>query len=351
MNRIDSQDTESQSDSRELKSEKRWIGIYAVICLIILASAGISDAIDINTIGKAATPGIGDLIESVAWPLWTSFATCYASKPLTAIADSFYSNFVNMVLANPDLDNEMMNNIMLFFIHILEPVYAAIMLLLGVYVILMSGSLAGKKRAKSLVPVIIISMVAVLMSKYIIIAMLSASHSVAQWAIVMAVQSSPTAASASTFDEKTRILTKGTFSPLVEWSKDTWWAAGHWTPQASFIFLALPTVLLLAVMIVLAIRYLVLILFFAIFPMTLFLYSFKATRGIGRPLLEKTILWIFAQGAEGLMFAAVIFGLSAGGILLPVYSMAMQSGMIMAALLALMVAQPLMVLLFKDFLP
>ncbi len=327
-------------------NKRRGVAIFIMACLV-LACAGSAKAIA-PLLALLVIPfilgALGSFVGCTAtWISRSIFHVGNADHPLEIIAGGFYDEFVPAILNNPDLGSKPITDMMVFFIRILEPAYVVILLLLGIYIIFMSGSPAGKNKAKSMMVVVIVSMVAVLMSKYILMAMVSSSHSIAQWGIAQGVlaSNSPSA----------NELTRTTFSPFIDWYKQKWLDAGSRSISSSFIFLAIPTVLLLSAMIVLAIRYIVLVGFFVMFPMTIFLYSFKITRGIGRPLMEKTILWIFAQAAEGLMFAAVALVFLDSGITPLIGSDAMFAAVATAALLALTFTPPLMVLLFKDFLP
>ena len=64
-----------------------------------------------------------------------------------------------------------------------------------------------------------------------------------------------------------------------------------------------------AIYVFFALRYLVLLSLTFVFPIAIFLYTFKVTRGIGRPMLEQTVLWTFMQPVVAAIFMAAGLGL------------------------------------------
>jgi len=82
------------------------------------------------------------------------------------------------------------------------------------------------------------------------------------------------------------------------------------TPQASFTFPFLMAAMLLIFGLYgfLALRYLMMMVWTVLFPLTIFFSSFELTKGLGRNMLEQTIFWLILQVFYAISLAVVSVG-------------------------------------------
>jgi hypothetical protein len=69
--------------------------------------------------------------------------------------------------------------------------------------------------------------------------------------------------------------------------------------------------------IIISLRYILVVFFCIAFPLGVILYSFEFMRGLGRKILEQTILWIYLQVFLSLAMVAISLSISFYGILPP----------------------------------
>ncbi|MFZ2456963.1 MAG: hypothetical protein WAX07_10845 [Candidatus Altiarchaeia archaeon] len=84
-------------------------------------------------------------------------------------------------------------------------------------------------------------------------------------------------------------------------------------PEQTFAFLMSEIALIIGLYGFLALRYLMLMIWTVLFPLSLFLSSFEMTRGIGRNMIEQTIFWSILQ----VFYAVTIDVIAVGFTILP----------------------------------
>ncbi|RLI93393.1 MAG: hypothetical protein DRO89_00065 [Candidatus Altiarchaeales archaeon] len=190
----------------------------------------------------------------------------------------------DIIMWNPDPDDikPMVDD----FMEILIPVYAMIIIILGIYIIFISTTPAGRARAKSIFWKILLSMVLVSLSLEIFKILLGISEALAL-----------------------RMLagTITTDFPQFEGLR-------LMNPATVFFLLIGLCIILIITAIVTAIRCLIVLLACAIFPFTLFLYFFEFTKDIGSKLLRYSIAAIFTQPVQALMLAITIISMDSVGM-------------------------------------
>ncbi|MCK4492039.1 MAG: hypothetical protein KAU03_05410, partial [Candidatus Altiarchaeales archaeon] len=153
-----------------INMKKKWILSIAVgLSLISLVSAW------------------GDLgaEKLVAELEWRGLFTSTVHQLIISSLSGIYTLIPEMIASNPVVGHSLIWNPLTYFIKILEPLYVLTIILVGFYLILMSGSPSGRVRAKSLLPRLIVSMVLVTLSPYILRISLRASESLTRGVLGM----------------------------------------------------------------------------------------------------------------------------------------------------------------------
>ncbi|MEA3254203.1 MAG: hypothetical protein U9Q22_00020 [Candidatus Altiarchaeota archaeon] len=208
-----------------------------------------------------------------------------------------------LILENPSLQFSAARGVMNLFIRILEPLYVTAIILLGIYLLFFSGSPRKRAKAKSSLMLSILSMAIVSVSPYVLLLFFSLSHSVTQNILAHA-----------------PVEAEKPFIHAAEYLLDLAWdiiggrdlsarpLGGVERPGLTFLLLSY--FLLEASLLILNLRYFMLAVLAAVFPLTLLLYSFLPTRTIGRLLMEQTVLWTLAQAAMALILITVAIGIN-----------------------------------------
>ena len=217
---------------------------------------------------------------------------------------SFSENFREVILANPSFNpqsasyNMGMSDLAYRMILTLDALYLVAILLTAVYMLFLSGSPEGKAKAKNLLKRLLLSMILFTLSPLVVELMLVSSQ----------------ALSASLMDSvdmtgAKEVLQGGLWGSYWIFSKvgmtSLELAGGFFT--SLFAMAWLPYILI-------SLRYLLVVLFSIAFPLGVILYSFEFMRGIGRQILEQTILWIYMQVFLSLALIAISLSISFYGV-------------------------------------
>ncbi|ODS41856.1 MAG: hypothetical protein MSIBF_00380 [Candidatus Altiarchaeales archaeon IMC4] len=312
-----------------MKTTKRKIFSAIVISMLIMeAMTAVSGDWQTECI-KGFVGGIGAAVAEMY------LARHVLVDKITGVTDEvmepFYLDFRNMILKPPVMSGGT-RNLMLFFIHVLEPVFVAAIMLLGAYIIFASGSIKMRAKAKAILPNLILGMVLITLSGYILDAMVSVSYNLTS--LVINLNSDDLKQVYDTTLNGWLVQQKygGNKDINVEWAM----------PYAG-----LAIMLTGGPMLVMAVRYLVVIFFSVMFPLTLFLYFFRPTRGIGRTMLEQTLLWNFVSVVEALALFIALYGMK----FINTQSGELQHLMAMTTLVMLIVVPFMFISSFKHFLP
>jgi hypothetical protein len=211
--------------------------------------------------------------------------------------NSFSNHFQEAILANPSLNassasyNPGIVNLMSVSIRLLLPGYLLAILLTAFYMVFMSASPEGRFKAKSLLTRLFISMVFFSMSPLIVQAMLDTSFYMSH-----AILDQSDTANAQ------GVLQGGIWGAYWITSKigltDLELAIGFWT--SLYVMAWMPYIII-------SLRYIMVVMYSILFPIGIVLYSFVFFRGLGRKILEQTMLWIFMQ----VFFALIIMTIGA----------------------------------------
>ena len=84
-------------------------------------------------------------------------------------------------------------------------------------------------------------------------------------------------------------------------------------PEQTFAYLMAEIAMIFALYGFLALRYVMLMVWVILFPLSLFLSSFELTRGLGRNMIEQTVFWTILQ----IFYAVTIDVIAVGFMILP----------------------------------
>jgi len=196
---------------------------------------------------------------------------------------------------NPDPFHPELLGITNFLIYVMGSLYISAIIVIGLYLMFFSGSPVGRARAKSMLPHVVLN-------------------------------------------------PEGEMNP-IDYFMSKFQDFSWFSLEASIAFLFLALLILSLPLIIISIRYLAVTLFTMILPLTIFLYLFLPTRGIGRLLLEQTLLWTSVQVTESVALISVVAIIS----LLPYNELKIIIEI--AGILMLVVVPLITVSFFKNFLP
>jgi len=187
----------------------------------------------------------------------------------------------DMIMKNPDPDD--IKPLVEDFMEILVPVYVVIIVVLGIYIIFVSISPSGRAKAKSIFWKILLSMVLVSLSLQIFEILLTISEALAQRMMAGTVTTN--------IPQFTGLRLTSPWSILAL--------------VMLLFFIVIPLAL-----ISIGLRYILVLVFCAIFPFTLFLYFFEFTKSTGAKILRYTMAAIFAQVVQALMLTVTILSIN-----------------------------------------
>ncbi|ODS42924.1 MAG: hypothetical protein MSIBF_06595 [Candidatus Altiarchaeales archaeon IMC4] len=317
---------------------KKLAPIVAVVLLLFASTyvvAGVDCMIDCV---KGAAPGvIGAALDQAEEQAIRAITGASVDSVGQEAIDSFYLNFKDMIKLSPSIpdrpETDGTKRLMLFFVHVLQPIFVIAIIFVGVYIIFASASIKGRAKAKGVLTNLLLGMLLIGLSPFILKAMAFTSHYMASAVLEPTINVHLEDVYATTL--------KGWLFVLK------YDAAKQINPEYALVYGFMAVILATGPMMVMAIRYIVVVFFSVIFPITLFLYFFKPTRGIGRTMLEQTILWNFISVIEALMLVIALYAVDLGRAFpgeLPFY-------VAMTTLILLTVAPLIFISSLKEFLP
>ncbi|RLI88390.1 MAG: hypothetical protein DRO76_00450 [Candidatus Altiarchaeales archaeon] len=208
-----------------------------------------------------------------------------------------YDDLEDFILWNPPLGHENISRILNSVIGILQPLYVTAILITGIYLIFLSGSIKGRIYARNLLPRLIISMFVVSLSFVILQLLFNISYSITEEIL-----------------KRSPVGITQIFSDVTKQSMLLFDSATLVSLEAGHIFFLLIFTITLGPFIILALRYLILVLFTLIFPISIFLYTFNFSRPAGRIMLEQTLIWTFMQVVFATLIVITNLGISVMGL-------------------------------------
>jgi len=250
-------------------------------------------------------------------------------QPLDFGLMNVYESLQGLMLINPPLNYGAIYNTIRYFIMILEPLYITAIIATGIYFFFASASPAGRTRARNLLPILVLSMVATSLSINILQILFNFSYELSKGIIVNS-KVNPSGIFTQTIDDLVGFFTSSTLA----------------TFDGGYLFIVLILFLVGGMFTVLTIRYVVLLFFTLAFPVGIFLYTFSFSRGIGRVILEQTILWTIIQIVVTVIIVIVNIGVDMFGL-----SGDLRTLMGITAFLAVIISPVILISMVKRFLP
>ncbi len=205
---------------------------------------------------------------------------------------SFARNVDTLLIFNPSpANNPGISSLMRLIIRVVQPLYILVIIGIALYLLFMSGSPKGRTRAKQTLQRVIISMIAFTLSPLLLSLLLQTSQSLTEAAFNI-----------TGVPPITEILTASFHGAwvVIAWLSMPNYAVGSNPWAYTFYFMAWFPYMLVSV------RSIVLTLLEIVFPLSILLYSFNYTKGIGKGMLEQTMAWTFLQFFWVLSLVAVV---------------------------------------------
>ena len=250
-----------------------------------------------KVLGEEAVKGI-----SKGWMIWMC-------QDLYTFLSSITGHLREYIIANPPIDD--LKGVQGFFIALMQPFFVLGIVLTSAYLLLYSESPRGRAKAKAVLVRLVYALVLVSLSPLIIMLLITFSSNLSGAIMDYTNVDSTSADSAGGIIEEGSGHMHHMFDALT---------IIHRTGGVELLLLW--ETFLLIMNFVIAMRYLLVILWSIMFPVTLLLFSFTPTKSIGKKFLHQTFLWIFVQ--VGWAIAVLLIESSVRGmdIAMPGYPMA-----------------------------
>jgi len=235
---------------------------------------------------------------------------------------SIYPNMPTLITANPPMWS--IKHFMGFFINLIEPFYIVAIMLTGFYIIFVSQSPVNRAKAKKWFGKLIIGLVLISISPLLVEVLYFISSNLSKQIMNLA-------------DVE---LALGSFKAA---SQGLWDMFKYLTMIHRYggveIFL-IDTVVMMALYLIMFMRYIMAGLLAVLLPAALFFYSWDLTRNVGKMMFEQLIIWIFMQmgWAVGLVIVSVAV------VTLPSVAPSMPIEFLYITSLLFMMAVPFMIL-------
>jgi hypothetical protein len=220
-----------------------------------------------------------------------------------------YKNIDEIILDNPSMDAATGAILNLFAGYMLY-LYDTALISLGIYMLFVSGSPQSRSKAKASFILLLLSMGINSLSPHILNTMFSLSHALAQNVFSYAtvdVDAPYTNAANYLLDLSLGVIGgKDDSSAIAS-------MPGSGVEGPGITLLLLTYVFLEATLLALKMRFFVLAILAAFFPVTILLYALAPTQRLGRFLASQTVLWTFSQVAMALVLVTVAVGVKIAG--------------------------------------
>ena len=275
------------------------------------------------------TPDLDDLkgtlqSKTAGQTWWWLKRTIYAFVSLDYSKEDFgfiIDNLPDLILINPDAKGVEVMGGLHFFLSLIQPLYLLTITVTAFYLIFISGSPAGRAKAKSLMGSLILGMIIISLSPVLLSALANFSAITTKAIMGQADVSVVT-------DNLQNVFGLPEPPLLTEPITDTILGSGtldvpnyvetHTCTlclmhlMATFVEIELGYYTFLPFMLMIwglgvyfFLRFAMITLWMMIFPLSILLYSFETTKAVGRNMLEQTIMWIFLQIFNAVVIIAI----------------------------------------------
>jgi len=279
-----------RSDNARKPAKGMGIKLMALAIILLLFSVQVSAAAPASAgKGKVGSFTKG-LVEEAIRKGWQA-ASILVVWDVKNFFYSLYDNLIPLILANPPI--HAVRGFMGFFITLLQPYYILAIILLGFQLIFISTSPEERSNIKTLLGWFIVSLILISLSPAILLVLMEISRMLA---ILILGIADPNLG--------IRVMKSGTdvlfdFFRVLNFID---MSGGTELGVLDFGFLQLLYFMLI-------LRYMMVGLWGILFPVTIFFYSIKPLRVLGKSMFAQTIIWMFVQvaWAIGLIAVAVSF--------------------------------------------
>ncbi len=214
-----------------------------------------------------------------------------STQEILKLSKTTYGGFENFLLVNPSFSDPRIATMTSYTISILEPLYVTAIILLGIYIIFISGSPLGRAKAKASLIKLILSMILISVSPAILQLLLSMSNGLSQNILSLA---------PANFLEMHEETTAN-FARMTQ-------NVGVGNVNLGVLFIMFSYLLTLGAFLSLIARYFLVIVLGILFPVSIFLFGFSLTRDIGKALLAMLFFCVFLSVSFSVTLVAVAIG-------------------------------------------
>lgn len=274
--------------------KKRQMLVSAFILAAVSTATGTAWFGEMASVQERSELAFRGSFISVAYHLL--YGTVYGNPEGSGLL-GIYEHLDALILMNPPLDYYVIHNIMGYFILILEPLYVTAILATGLYMMFFSMSPSGRGKAKALLPRLLASMVAVTLSMDMLRLAFRVSHAFCRDLM-----------------DKSGVPVHALFTETLNDLVRSFSASAAASFDGGYVFLMLVFGAAIGTATLLAVRYVMLVVFALVFPLGIFLYTFNISRNVGRFMIEQTVLWTFVQAVVTILLVVVNLGMSLMGV-------------------------------------
>lgn len=268
-------------------TEKKMKGICVLIAVALLILTQFTYASDAPLNPQSLSQGISKRGMAVAIDeiMRAIFIYINAGTWVLMYGTSFSDHFREAILSNPSYNpqspsyNPAMSSLTNYLINLITPLYIVAIIATATYMLFLSGSPQGKEKSKELLKRIILSMILFYLSPLILEAMLVSSQSLST-ALLDSVD----------LNNAREVLLGGLWGGYWVFAK-----IGMTSLELGGPFFMSTIAMSWLPYIIVLLRYILVTFFCIVFPLGVILYSWNLMRGLGRKILEQTIIWIFMQ--------------------------------------------------------
>jgi len=199
------------------------------------------------------------------------------------------TNLQEFIEMNPSFRNAEILSVMRFFIEFMMPFYVLAIIITGVYILFASASPDNRANAKSIFKRLVFTMVLISVSPTIMDLLLFLTGSLTRALLGIADIN----------------MVTGSLDELIDQFGGMHWKVALLFTDYAFILLAPMLLLVWGLFAIFALRYIAVVMWGILLPLSIFLYSFHFTRDLGRNILEQTVSWSFLQVLNALIIVVI----------------------------------------------
>jgi hypothetical protein len=210
-------------------------------------------------------------------------------------------NINGLILDNPTLNQQDTQQMMDYFISLLQPLYVTIIIVIGIYLMFFSGSPSGRAKAKASLWMALFAIGLITASPYMLMLFFSISKSLTLLILSLA----PVDTEGPFIHAADYMVAKGMF--IMTHRADDYSMGDE---RGGIPILLSTYVIFEGILLLLKLRYYMVAVLAMIMPFTITLYAFIPTRNVGKLLTEQTVLWTLTQVAMAIVLIVIAIGIN-----------------------------------------